>query len=120
MPDILYTYGTLRPGKTNTITIPGALFDLGRFPGLKLGSGPGLVVCEPVEVNDWTRYDRYEGFYPEDHEGSLYIRRPLVVPYGLSGYIYEFNRPVDPITRIEGGDWLEYTQSKRGSHGRDF
>lgn len=114
MSNILYVYGTLRPWGPNTIKIPGQLFDLGRFPGVKLDL-PGEVVCEKIEVKDWSAIDRYEGYYPEDHEGSLYIRRPF-----MDGFIYEFNRDVDPEKRIEFGDWLVYTKERWGTHGGSF
>lgn len=121
MKAILYVYGTLRPGKEKTVLIPGTLYDLGWFPGIKLGHGPDQVVCEPVEVDDWGPIDRYEGFNESDPVNSLYIRQPLVVPYGIDGFIYEYNRDVSPIKRIESGDWLDFIQQRRGSsHGRFF
>lgn len=119
MSDILYVYGTLRPGKSKTVTIPGQMFDLGRFPGAKL-NGVGEIICEPVEVNDWGPLDRYEGYYAEDPQGSLYIRRPLLVPYGINGFIYEFNREVNPLSLVESGDWLSYKEQNRGTHAQAF
>lgn len=117
MADLLYVYGTLRPGKHETVKIPGQLFDLGWFPGIKL-EGPGEVVCEAIQVEDWGPIDRYEGYYPDCPQDSLYIRRPLMVPHGIHGFIYEYNRPVDLTTRIESGDWITYKeQNKRGQHG---
>lgn len=114
MSNILYVYGTLRPGRGNVVRVKGQLFDLGWFPGIKLDL-PGEVVCEKIEVDDWSAVDRYEGYYPEDHEHSLYIRRP----YG-DGFIYEFNRDVNPVKLVQGGDWLDYRQEKRGEYGGRF
>jgi len=119
MHNILYVYGTLRPGKNPTVEIEGQMFDLGWFPGVKLG-WPGKIVCEPIEVTDWGPIDRYEGYMPSDPANSLYIRRPLLVPYGINGWIYEFNREVNPIKRVLSGDWLEYTGKDKGSHGEVF
>lgn len=116
---ILYVYGTLRPGKEKTVTIPAALYDLGWFPGVKLGE-PGEVVCEPIEVSDWAPVDRYEGFDENDYPNSLYIRRSLLVPYGIDGWIYEYNQAVNPIKKIESGDWLDYTREGRGRYGGRF
>ena len=105
---VLYVYGTLRPSTLDTVIIKGQLFDLGWFPGLKMDLD-GEVVCNRIEVDDIEKIDRYEGYREDDHEGSLYIRRPF-----LDGYIYEFNRDVSPAARVLSGEWLEYTQEKRG------
>ena len=105
MSNILYTYGTLRPKRQEFPVyyfVKGVLYDLGRFPGIKLG-GEDFVVCGKVTVKDWGPVDRYEGYDPDDHERSLYIR----VPY-LDGFIYEFNRPVDGYPVIPGGDWAKH------------
>lgn len=112
--DILCVYGTLRPGNPNTVKVKGSLYDLGWFPGIKLG-GTGEVVCEQITVKDWQDVDRYEGFMPDNPEDSLYIRTPYD-----DGFIYEFNREVNPIKLIQSGDWLDYTQEKRGKYGGHF
>lgn len=129
MSEFLFVYGTLRPGGRETFGVPGKLYDLGWFPGIKLG-GEGTVVCERVPVTDWAPVDRYEGYNPDDLEGSLYIRRPylLLTEVGnFEGFIYEFNRDITKGWRggftpklIESGDWLQYRQEERGSHGRRF
>lgn len=110
--NILYTYGTLRPGNENNIVLlPGLLYDLGRFPGIKLNPDSNkTVVAERITVNDWDRADAYEGYRPNDIPNSLFVRKPF-----LDGYVYEYNRPVYNLHwTIESGDWLEYTQEKRG------
>lgn len=114
MPYVLYTYGTLRPGTDEKIVAKGSLYDLGWFPGVKLG-GDYEFVCERVEVEDISSVDRYEGYSEADPEGSLYIRKPF-----LDGFIYEFNRTVNPAKQIMSGDWLDYTQEKRGRNGGSF
>lgn len=108
MSSIIYTYGTLRPGDTETVLVPGELYDLGWFPGIKLG-GRSLVVCEKVEVHDLDAVDKYEGYSPAYPDESLYIRRPY-----LDGFIYEFNGSVNPAKLVQSGDWLDYTQERRG------
>jgi len=105
----LYVYGTLRPNTGETVEVSGVLYDLGHFPGIRLG-GPGKVVCEKIEIPDETRFDQYEGYFPDDHEASLYIRRPF-----MDGFIYEFNRfPVSDDKIIHSGDWLEHKKQKKG------
>lgn len=115
MSKFLYTYGTLRPGKEGTVKVPGEMYDLGWFPGIKLGSNQREVVCEKIEVNDWDAVDRYEGYNENNPEGSLYIRRPF-----MDGFIYEYNREVDPLKRVESGDWLEHIKAKGGRYAGRF
>ena len=118
---MLLVYGTLRPGKSETVKVPGQLFDLGWFPGIKLG-WPGEVVCEPIEIDDWGPVDRYEGYDPTDPGNSLYIRRQLVdISDGLNGFfIYEYNHDINPVKLIQTGDWLDYTAQERGKYGERF
>lgn len=114
MSSVIYTYGTLRPGNTEKVLIPGELYDLGWFPGVKLG-GRSLVACERVVVDDIEAVDRYEGYNPAYPDESLYIRRPY-----LDGFIYEFNGPVNPIKLIQSGDWLAYRREARGKNAGYF
>lgn len=114
MKHVVYVYGTLRPGWSEPVRIPGQIFDLGRFPGLRMDL-PGEVVCEKVEIEDLASVDRYEGYRPDDEPGSLYIRRPF-----RDGWIYEFSRSIDGYEPIESGDWLAYTKEKQGSYGGSF
>ena len=114
MSNFLYVYGTLRPGNTEIFKVPGALYDLGWFPGIKLvdfiiHGRQAEVSCEKIEVKDWDAVDRYEGYRPADPASSLYIRRPF-----YDGFIYEFNQPLLDHKLIKSGDWLEYTQQKKG------
>lgn len=115
--NILYVYGTLRPGNTPKFMVPGRLYDLGWFPGIVLPKvlDNDYVVCEKIEVKDWGAVDKYEGYNPKDPEGSLYIRRPF-----QDGYIYEFNQRVNPVKQILSGDWLDYTREKKGVNGDRF
>jgi len=104
----VYVYGTLRPGKTtNVVQIPGILYKLGWFPGVKLdleAESGSFVTCEVVEVDDeeLKRLDVYEGYHMDCLDNSLFIRTPI-----LDGFIYEFNGRVEPHDIIESGDWLE-------------
>lgn len=123
---ILYCYGTIRPGTGPTVLIPGVMYDLGWFPGVKvnwdavelLKSGFGLpaeapkFVAERIEVDDerLKQLDSYEGYYPDDPNGSLYIRKPY-----LDGHIYEYNQQLSESHQVvTSGDWLKHTNSSRG------
>jgi gamma-glutamylcyclotransferase (GGCT)/AIG2-like uncharacterized protein YtfP len=120
-------YGTLRPGTAPTVTIPGVMFNLGSYPGIKLEEAASAAVgstlgqhtftAEIVEVSDevLARLDQYEGYYEDAPEASLYIRRRYVdVENGVDAWIYEYNNDFDPDRRVECGDWLTYTGEPRG------
>lgn len=100
-------YGTLRPfTNTNIVRIPGHLYDLGAFPGLKLdASSETMVTCEVIEVTDdeLDRLDLYEGYREYDHDNSFYIRRKL----DWGAYIYEYNGYVSEDTLVPSGDWQD-------------
>lgn len=109
----VYVYGTLRPGNTETVLVPGTLYDVSWFPGIKLnieclsveGVDTVFTTCEILEVDDkrLKELDRYEGYYPSDPLRSLYIRRPY-----RDGFIYEYNHSVEGLIKIKSGDWLQY------------
>jgi gamma-glutamylcyclotransferase (GGCT)/AIG2-like uncharacterized protein YtfP len=110
----VYVYGTLRPGGKELHMVPGVMFDMGYYPGVKLGAPDGgkFVVCEKVEVSDTrlAQLDRYEGFHKDDPAHSLYLR----VPY-LDGHIYVYNQGFEGRRVVEGGDWLKHKNQSRGS-----
>lgn len=110
MTAILYVYGTLRPGASEAVEIKGTMYDLGPFPGIVLG-GNNTFIAERIEIETETAYDQYEGYYEDDPERSLYIR----VPY-QDGFIYEFNRHVDPKKVVDSGDWLKHKNIRRGHY----
>lgn len=107
---IIYVYGTLRPGAGETVLIPGTMYDLGWYPGVKLG-GKSQFVAERIEVDDdrLQQLDNYEGYNPHNHESSLFIRR-----HYLDGWIYEYNQQLTGSQVISSGDWLAYTKEKKG------
>ncbi len=114
---IVYVYGTLRPGGSDLHTIPGVMFNMGSYPGVKLGApdGGSSFVAERIEVSDvrLKQLDRYEGYRADDPARSLYLR----VPY-LDGHIYVYNQNLDGREVLPHGDWLKHTQQKRGSAAR--
>lgn len=108
-------YGTLRPGTGRPVTVKGTIFDLGSFPGVKLGED-GIFIAELVTVDDETlkRLDRYEGFYESSPEASLYIRRRYTdVTQDVDAWIYEFNHEASG-REVLGGDWLVHTGKPQG------
>jgi gamma-glutamylcyclotransferase (GGCT)/AIG2-like uncharacterized protein YtfP len=112
--EVVYVYGTLRPGEPGTVQIPGTPYDLGWFPGIILG-GENFVTRERIEVEDLDAVDAYEGYNPKFTIESLYIRRPI-----LDGWIYEYNQEFNPQRLVACGDWFIYTQQERGQNGGRF
>lgn len=109
MSYVIYVYGTLRPGGEDTVQVPGQLFNLGWYPGAKLG-GESTFTCERVEVDSLDRFDLFESYDENNHSRSLYIRRPYE-----DGWIYEYNFRTSLDNLIESGDWLEHTGQKKGA-----
>lgn len=109
-------YGTLRPGEPErVIRVKAKMFDLGWFPGIRLG-GNEEIIGEVIEVTDdsmLASLDRYEGYCEEDPQASLYIRRQVVID-GQAYWIYEYNDEPDESRLIESGNWLDFTNEERG------
>lgn len=101
--------------------VAGALFDLGPYPALRRGPGDDGAVCgelhailDPAVL---AVLDAFEGFDPRDPAGSDYLREriELLEPSGVHGWIYVYNRPLDPNRRIESGDWRVHLAERRPS-----
>lgn len=79
--------------------------------------GKGIIIGEvhtfPEEhmVEILNRFDRIEGFDPNNHRDSLYIRKVTQVILTDSNttedvYFYQFNIPIRPsFTKVESGIW---------------
>jgi gamma-glutamylcyclotransferase (GGCT)/AIG2-like uncharacterized protein YtfP len=111
----VFVYGTLRPGLTEPVMVPGQMFDLGWFPGV-VGvevDDQHFFKAEIVEVDDdgLKRLDQLEGYRASDPDGSFYRR----IRY-QDGFIYQYNGDVSSKFPVPTGDWLEYTQKERGSN----
>lgn len=108
----IYVYGTLRPGTGPIVDVPGTMYDLGWFPGIKWNDGLGNTVkCEVIEADDQrlARLDHYEGYDEASPETSLYIREVF-----NDGYIYIYNRDVAGAKQVKEGDWLAFCGSSQG------
>lgn len=113
----LAVYGTLKGYRNNGVrslgkcTIPGALYDLGAFPGLKHAPNRfciGELLEIPAEV--LVNFDRYEGYREDDPAGSLYIRKLTTVSHveadtNVEAFVYYFNHAVSESNRIATGEW---------------
>lgn len=112
--DLLFTYGTLRPGchafglfegKAELVgltTLPGhSIYSTGGFPGMKVDE-TGTVIGNLMKVTDasvFSRLDQYEG-YP-----SLFDRKVVETVDGPA-WAYTFQHPVREEQKIVSGDWL--------------
>jgi gamma-glutamylcyclotransferase (GGCT)/AIG2-like uncharacterized protein YtfP len=90
--------------------IPGVIYDLGGFPGLRAGEGEvsgELYALERPAVLE--HLDAFEGFDPADPERSLYVRRRLMLlepPARAWVYLYNGDPGGRPV--IHSGDWRAY------------
>lgn len=112
--DKIFVYGTLRPtgcngrlleGRANHLgnnRIEGAtLYNLGWFPGVKLGGGSQVegdlfeITCDTLPDS----LDRYEG-YPQ-----LYDRQIVQTVDGQETWVYTYNYDVSDERIIKEGVW---------------
>lgn len=124
---LLFVYGTLRRGTGHPMaerladaaqwlgsaTIEGNLYLVHRYPALVATPGHAAVVGDLFRLNHaaislaWL--DVYEGCGPNDAEPHEYLRVTLPVTCGgrrLMAQTYVWNRLLDGLVAIEGGDWL--------------
>jgi gamma-glutamylcyclotransferase (GGCT)/AIG2-like uncharacterized protein YtfP len=128
-PQYLFVYGTLRRDLHDKIQHPfleacnyisdasihGKLYEITAYPGAIAG-GTELIKGElyfmqnpELTLSVLDIYEECAAHLPQPHE---YIRRelPISLPDGqtVSAWVYLYNRPVDGLTRIHGGDYLNY------------
>ncbi len=87
--------------------IPGALYDLGDYPGLV--EADGAVAGEVFELlgpETLKSLDDFEEYDPAQPQASEYVRRPLrLIEPDVDAWVYVYNRPVDPARAIAAGWW---------------
>ena len=118
----LFVYGTLMSGLRASLesnaalnfkgndTIQGDMFDVGYYPGVKLG-GDGIVQGEVYEILSEEvipALDRYEGYHSDSPEHSLYLREVRRTGSGIETYVYEYNQDVSNLTPVRDGDWRKH------------
>ena len=115
MSDLLFAYGTLRPGHAPTEIaaavsrlrpvehgfIRGRLLELDGYPGVVLDPSvgekiPGTIFQLPEDGDLLPQLDAYEGFDPDDPAGSLFVRQvhPVQLESGDEAqcWIYLYNQ----------------------------
>lgn len=131
--DLVFFYGTLMAGfdrrrragiddKLRYIgrgSIRGALFDLGLYPAA-VPAPDGTVWGEVYETSDpavvMAALDDIEGYRPDDHDRSLYVREQtdVVLPDGAQerAWVYFYNAPLGRAVQIPSGDYFEHVRVK--------
>lgn len=121
--EIVAVYGTLRYGdRANHLmdgckylgqdTIKGKLYDLGAYPGAKFSdvSDSDTIVVDLYSLPNsgvLKGLDRYEGYYIDDINSSLYERKQTLTNESCASvWVYEYLGEVDEEWRIESGDWF--------------
>lgn len=112
MKQLLFVYGSLRPGEARHQLLTGARYlgrhrsepcftmhDLGEYPAV-VERGHNAIVGDVFAVDTATlaRVDKYEG-YPYE-----YTRRLITTPFG-SAWIYLYRRDCTRAAVIASGDW---------------
>lgn len=134
-PQYLFVYGTLRLGFDNRATrliradveplgtgeVKAFLYDLGEYPGaLKDPEGESVLLGDVFLVKRPQKVfrilDAYEGCVRGSLRESEYLRKkePVQLTGGgvVEAWIYWYNKPVDPRTRIRQADYLDYLKLK--------
>ena len=131
----LFIYGTLLPGleledqtldctRQGPVLLKGAdLYDLGAFPGIKLGQGSVIGEWLKVPPESLTRLDRIEGYHSSWPESQCtYLRRPVEVLSFQDGHqhtleTYLYNLSVDSLSQIEHGCYRRYREEQEVREG---
>lgn len=116
MPELLFIYGTLHPGRAPAEiadaarrltsigrgTIRARLYNLGSYPGVVLDNSapkpvPGEVFLVP-DAATLAALDSYEDFRALDRTNSLYLRKKTIVTFDdgsqQSCWVYVYNREI--------------------------
>jgi gamma-glutamylcyclotransferase (GGCT)/AIG2-like uncharacterized protein YtfP len=124
MPEILAVYGTLRDGGgANGLMrgckylgkdkVKGKIYSFGQWPGLIKGD-EGEVVVDLYEIPPelpllLSNIDRYEGYFPEQPDQSLFEReKVLTLNCKEVVWVYKYRFDCNTMPLISNGDWLSY------------
>ena len=135
--DLIVFYGSLRPPYETRTRIGiesmvewigparfrGALHDLGTYPAVVAGSD--VVAGDLFRVVDdrlAVVLDPFEGFDPDDPDGSLYVREQieLVTPECVA-WVYRHRGVLSDETLVQHGDWVAHLRAagRSGTLGPD-
>ncbi|MCG8442814.1 MAG: gamma-glutamylcyclotransferase [Caulobacterales bacterium] len=130
--DLLAVYGLLRPGCGGLETLgleraaralgpcrlPGALYDLGAYPGFVLGAGETSgELLRLLAARAGPALDAYEDFDPRHPRRPGYVReRVRLAAPRVTAWVYVWRGPLAGRAPIAGGDWPAYVAGR----GRDL
>lgn len=119
MAELLQKYSISK----ESASFKGRLYDVGSYPAAILSKNEtDQVLGEIYKLKKtdmiFNNLDKYEGFYPKRPQDSLFIRKevtvqPLEHDNKRTAWIYLYNRTVDNLRHIPGGDYLEYLKSDK-------
>jgi gamma-glutamylcyclotransferase (GGCT)/AIG2-like uncharacterized protein YtfP len=99
-------------------SVNGSLYDLGDYPGLRLG-GEGTVVGELYEIKEkecLQILDDFEDYHSNAPEDSLYLRKKIWIPeVEKEAWVYEYQGSLHGKKKVAGGDWRQYIHAS-GKH----
>lgn len=131
----LFTYGTLRKDEHNPMqkflsnnaewigkaVFQGKLYyENGHPAAISSANEESKILGDLFEFNTASnlleKLDRYEGYHPNNFQGSLYIRKKREVVIVNSNepceaWIYIYNQPVESANLIESGDYIQFNRS---------
>lgn len=108
----IFVYGSLRRKQGNSHWMTNAqllgqhsvpdyqLYSLGHYPGAVPGNGTVRGEVYRVDAATMAELDELRT------KAGEYARHLIQTPYG-SAWMYVYQRPVDGLTLIESGDWLD-------------
>lgn len=108
----IFVYGSLRRKQGNSHWMTNAqlmgehteknfvLYSLGHYPGAVPGEGGVIGEVYRIDASTLSELDALRT------QGGEYKRHLIQTPYG-SAWMYVYQRPVDGLTRIESGNWLD-------------
>lgn len=117
---LLFAYGTLRDALQRDVVLrgapsrevgagstPGALYDLGHYPGLVDGGPDDRVPGALIELADAAALERLDAY--EDVANGLFVRRRTAVRLDSGGereaWVYVYNRSIAGRPRITSWCW---------------
>ena len=133
--EYLFVYGTLLKTANHAMTdylnrnstyqgrgyIHGKLYEVMRYPGVVASTSPDEKVFGEVYLLEKPQQvlrdlDHYEECVPGFPEPFEYIRKKVPVFLDesrgeLEGWVYLYNHPVEKLTQIPSGDYIEYLKS---------
>lgn len=107
----------------DTAYLPGALYELGDFPGM-VKSENEETYAEIYEILDDQALkvmDLYEDYDPKHPQTSLYIREAVTLTSpALTCWAYYYMGGLNGRKKIKENNWIEYFRKKYGIHPEDL